>query len=461
MKNSNTSKKHQVHANADIPTSIIGTYSGEVLDARITNKNGLDITDEVIQTVLESDDYKQGIENGWFIGFLGHPEDPNCMDFRNGCIVMTAMSIDDIGKVYGEFNLINTPVGQIVKAFIDAGVKFGISIRGAGDIIDNTVNPESFVFRGFDLVSFPAYPESIPEFTAIAASTNPEDRKKYQSICNVVKDNVQSITSCTTIDALQSQFAKQSDTYKLLETQKEKLTASTDVSEPVIDMDAQRVQALTALCADLMNATKELTKQNDALKRENAKDAVTANRKIDTLKRITSSQMHDMIGQRKSALSECATLKDENKRIKSQLSGVKKKNLIYQQRIESSADELEEKQKIIASLKSKMRETVTASTDLESRTSNLDEQNRKLRSELRACKQTLQSYQTAYADLYASTLGTNPIDLSIDAETTVEDMQHMIQCATNTSGMATADMTAPLYILDDNGVDYESDIITL
>ena len=25
--------------------------------------------------------------DGWFIGFLGHPEDPNCMDFRNGCIV--------------------------------------------------------------------------------------------------------------------------------------------------------------------------------------------------------------------------------------------------------------------------------------------------------------------------------------------------------------------------------------
>lgn len=93
------------------------------------------------------------------------------MEFQNGCIVMTDMWIEN-KKVYGKFNLIDTPIGQIVKKFIDAGVKFGISIRGAGDIIDNSVDPETFVFRGYDLVSFPAYPDSIPKFTAIAASTH-------------------------------------------------------------------------------------------------------------------------------------------------------------------------------------------------------------------------------------------------------------------------------------------------
>ena len=158
--------------------SILGTYEGEALDTNITNKNGLDITSEVMQTVFESDDYKQGIQYGWFIGFLGHPEDPNCMDFRNGCIVMTDGYLDDNGKVHAKFNLIDTPVGQIVKKFIDAGVRFGISIRGAGDITGHTVEPDTFVFRGFDLVSFPAYPESIPAFTEISAATDMESRKK-------------------------------------------------------------------------------------------------------------------------------------------------------------------------------------------------------------------------------------------------------------------------------------------
>lgn len=458
-------KNKSVNADTGIPTTIIGTYSGEVLDARITNNNGLDITDEVIHTVLESDDYKQGIENGWFIGFLGHPEDPNCMDFKNGCIVMTDMSIDDNGKVYGGFNLVGTPVGQVVKTFIDAGVKFGISIRGAGDIVDNSVDPETFVFRGFDLVSFPAYPESIPKFTAIAASTNTDDRKKYQSVCKVVRDNISAITSSTAIDVIQSQFAKQSDTYKMLQTQKDKLTASTETTSDIDpEFAKEKIQAMTDLCIRLMESTKTLSQEKDKMMHNHAKETISASRKIRTLKRITSSQMCDIMGQLKSEQSDYAALQKENKRIKTQLSDVKKKNLIYKQRVEASADELQEKQKIIASLKSQMRETVTASTDLETRTSNLDETNRKLRSELRTCKQTLQSFQAAYADIYASALGVNPGSLSITASTTVGDLQKMVNSATSTSNMATADMVEPLYIIDecDDTDDYETnDLVTM
>ena len=153
--------------------SIIGTFTGQCADATITNLNGLDITEEVWRTVFDSDEYAKGIENGWYIGYLGHPEgDPGCQDFEHACIVMTEGHIDDDGKVYGSFNLIDTPVGRIVKSFQDAGVTFGISVRGAGDIIDNSVDPDTFVFRGFDLVAFPAYPDAIPEFTPIAASSD-------------------------------------------------------------------------------------------------------------------------------------------------------------------------------------------------------------------------------------------------------------------------------------------------
>ena len=48
-----------------------------------------------------------------------------------------------------QFDLIDTPVGRIVKTFQDAGVTFGISVRGAGDIINNSVDPDTFVFIVF------------------------------------------------------------------------------------------------------------------------------------------------------------------------------------------------------------------------------------------------------------------------------------------------------------------------
>ena len=163
--------------------SVIGIFEGECADSNITNENGLDITRPVWENTFSSESYQQAIELGWYIGFLGHPDDPGCMDFRNACIVMTEGHIDNNGKVYGKFNLIDTPVGRTVKTFIDAGVTFGISVRGAGDIVNNSVDPDTFVFRGFDLVSFPAFPESIPTFTAIAASSDVESQKKYKAIC--------------------------------------------------------------------------------------------------------------------------------------------------------------------------------------------------------------------------------------------------------------------------------------
>ena len=97
------SKIKATNIQASVSSSVIGSFSGEVLDSNITNKNGLDITAEVMQNVFESEDYKEGIENGWFIGFLGHPEDPDCQDFEHACIVMTEGHIDDDGKCYVVF----------------------------------------------------------------------------------------------------------------------------------------------------------------------------------------------------------------------------------------------------------------------------------------------------------------------------------------------------------------------
>ena len=112
----------------NITGAILGTYEGECADSNITNLNGLDITREVWEHLFASDEYKKAIKLKQYIGFLGHPEEPDCQDFRRACIIMTEGHIDDNGKVYGKFDLVDTPVGRIVKAFQDACVVFGISV---------------------------------------------------------------------------------------------------------------------------------------------------------------------------------------------------------------------------------------------------------------------------------------------------------------------------------------------
>lgn len=421
---------------ASVNTSILGTYEGEALDTNITNLNGLDITKEVMDTVKASEDYAVGIENGWFIGFLGHPEDPACQEFQNGCIVLTDMDVQDNGKVYAKFNLIDTPVGQVVKKFIDAGVKFGISIRGAGDIVGNEVDPETFMFRGFDLVAFPAYPESVPTFTAVAASTNLEDRKKYQAICAAVRANLDNITSSTAIEVLKSQFAPQSEEYKALEQRKNAIECA-----DVMNIDAQKIEAMTDMYLEAQSRVAILESENQKLRMEKNAIMASCKRKVNALQRISDEQLGDTLTSLDTITASRDSLRKTVKSLNEQLKHEKQNNLIYTQKITASREEAKRKDSTIADLKSKLRETVTASAKSRSQTSNLDSEKRKLNAELSACKETLLSYQKAYADIYANALGVHLDNISVTASTSVEDLESIIDGAINTASVpARADM---------------------
>lgn len=446
-KNNSTPFKDKIASAVDaVKNAILGTYEGECADAMITNKNGMDITRPVWENVFNSDDYAQAIKLGWYIGFLGHPEDPNCMDFEHACIVMTEGHIDADGKVYGKFNLIDTPVGRVVKAFQDAGVTFGISVRGAGDIIDNSVDPDTFVFRGFDLVTFPAFPESIPKFTEIAASTNVETQKKYQRVCAAVESNLSNIEDIKALEVIQSQFAKQSKQYAEIEARKKEIdpdyVSNTDdetseeelIDENLESITAQRLNGMTQLYLEASEECSRLAAENESLKREQSRSAVESARKLKAVKRITADQLASAGYASASIENSNKTLVAANRRLKAELEKVTQENLKYNQKISISASTIKEKDQIISGLRQKLDETVNVASDAEARTSNLDAQLRKSNSEIVATRKLLASYQQAYAKLYANAVGANLTDVEISAATSVAEMQKIISGTSLHSG---------------------------
>lgn len=433
--------------------AILGTYEGECADANITNANGLDITRPVWENTFASDDFKKAIDLGWYIGYLGHPEDPNCMDFEHACIVMTEGHIDDEGKVYGKFNLIDTPVGRVVKAFQDAGVTFGISVRGAGDIVDNSVDPDTFVFRGFDLVTFPAFPDSIPTFTAVAASTDASVRAKYKKVCAAVNTNLKDIDSCESLDILQSQFAKQSKEYAAIEARKCEIRCKADEvdhEDEIEDMSEEKLNCMTNLYLEQVEANRKLKADNVALRNKVKAIEATSNKKIASLKRITSSQIADI--QRQS--------EDIQKNCKSKLDRSNSENLKYKQKIDAASKEIGKKNLIISSLRQKLDETVNEVSDAKNRTSNLDATNKKLKADIKAAQKLVDEYQEAYATLYAAAIGVHLDNVSITASTSVNELQNII------SGTSTANISSvfvepqPVEILEDED-SAEDDLITM
>lgn len=445
--------------------AILGKFSGKSCDSNVFNNNDMHLGRELFENVIASDEYKDAIKRGHYIGYLGHPKDPACQEFQNACIVMTDMTIADNGDINADFNLVDTPVGRIVKAFIDAGVKFGISIRGAGDVAgDGEVDPDTFIFRGFDLVAFPAYNDCVPEFQAIAASKDVDKQKKYKKVCAAVQTNLNSITSCEALEVIKDQLVEGSEPYVQVSERLEELTTPEVVVEPVeVSVHDEQVNALVTMYSEALGTIEQLEGENARL--EEAVQTVNtsyleASKKIKSMSRIHASQLASLddavtAAEKKAKVSE-ARYVNASKRIQqltARVNDVEKLNLNYSQKIQSSKSLLSQKDKEIERLNSQLRETVTASRELRTNASNCDARVNELESRVQAAEEMIFAYQQAYANMFANALGKKVSNLSVTASTSPEDLRKSILGSTSTANIPVKpDYSDEYFDEDDDGL---------
>lgn len=446
-------------------SSILGTFDGKSCDSNVFNNNDMHLGRELFEKILASQEYKDAIERGHYIGFLGHPEDPGCQDFKSACIVMTQMSLDDDGTVHASFNLIDTPVGRIVKAFIDAGVKFGISIRGAGDVSGSgEVDPDTFCFRGFDLVAFPAYNDCVPTFQQIAASSDLDAQKKYKKVCAVVKDNLAAVTASSTLDIIQEQFRPNTDEYNMVEEQRSALVAEPTLFTDVdVDVLESKVSGMTQLYLEQLHRANALEAELNQLKAKSVIDLqdvqVECSKKIDRVRAIMSSEFESLNSQLDDYVTANTSLKRQLSKMRSEHDNhIQHANLKYRQKIESATSTTKQKDLEIAELQSKLRETVTSSKELSQRLSNLDKENREMKAKVEAADNIILSYQQAYATIYANALGVRVEDVPITASTTVDQLQKLITSNSVTSNNQIAEIYPEDVVVDD---EYDADLVTM
>jgi len=415
--------KNTIKSNTE-DVKVLGIFEGVAANATITNRNGLDITRPVWEGVFASEDYRTGIDNGWFLGFLSHPKEGDDQEFRHACIKMVEGHIDGKGMVHGKFELLPTPVGLIVKTLIDCGVIFGISVRGVGDIHNNSVDPDTFIFRGFDLVIFPAYEEAVPTFSKIAASTDAKTRNAYKQAQVAIKNNLQEITCSTTLEQLQSQFAAQSEEFTSIEARLQILQ-----SKDIAEMDRQRVQAMVELYHNAIVANYQLTNELEQLRKSIVANEVAATKRLDKVEAVSNRQTSRLVKQNqqlvianKNLLEQHKTDQKDIKVLGSVKANSEEFNLKYNRAIEAHQIDLDEKDEIIANLEGELSETVAEIQELELTLSNRDDGNRR---QIEASERLLRDYQLAYAKLYATATG-GDANITITSSTTVGDMKSMI-----------------------------------
>ena len=64
---------------------------------------------------------------------------------------------------HGKLKILPTPMGEMVKSMLEAGVKLGVSSRGSGDVNESSGHVSNFDIVTVDIVAQPSAPHAYPK----------------------------------------------------------------------------------------------------------------------------------------------------------------------------------------------------------------------------------------------------------------------------------------------------------
>ena len=191
---------------------ILGKLVGIIADFKNATRNGRKYTEELWDKTFNDPIIKEKLENRCLFGELGHPVDRQEVDMEKVCICMAEPpKKGNDGKLYGVFDILDTPNGRILKTFCDYGTRIGVSSRGSGDTFEDfdgqeTVDPDSYECECWDAVLLPAVKAARPAYMtesvnstktlktalqeALENSTNDEQRIMKETLANLEVDYI-------------------------------------------------------------------------------------------------------------------------------------------------------------------------------------------------------------------------------------------------------------------------------
>ena len=95
------------------------------------------------------------------LGEVDHPEGLQ-VNLDRVCHMVESMWMDGPNG-FGKLKILPTPMGQLVRTMLDAGVKLGVSSRGSGNVNEATEEVSNFEIVTIDVVAQPYAPNAYPK----------------------------------------------------------------------------------------------------------------------------------------------------------------------------------------------------------------------------------------------------------------------------------------------------------
>jgi len=101
------------------------------------------------------------IHNGYSVlGEVDHPDDLK-VNLDRVSHMITDMWMDGPNG-YGKMKILPTPMGNLIRTMLEAGVKLGVSSRGSGNVNERTGEVAEFEIITVDIVAQPSAPGAYP-----------------------------------------------------------------------------------------------------------------------------------------------------------------------------------------------------------------------------------------------------------------------------------------------------------
>ena len=114
--------------------------------------------DEIERAVKTLNDQ---IQNGYSVlGEVDHPDDLK-VNLDRVSHMITNMWMEGPNG-YGKFKILPTPMGNLIRTMLEAGVKLGVSSRGSGNVDEMSGKVSDFEIITVDIVAQPSAPGAYP-----------------------------------------------------------------------------------------------------------------------------------------------------------------------------------------------------------------------------------------------------------------------------------------------------------
>ena len=101
------------------------------------------------------------IQNGYSVlGEVDHPDDLK-VNLDRVSHMITDMWMDGPNG-YGKMKILPTPMGNLIRTMLEAGVKLGVSSRGSGNVNEGSGEVSDFEIITVDIVAQPSAPGAYP-----------------------------------------------------------------------------------------------------------------------------------------------------------------------------------------------------------------------------------------------------------------------------------------------------------